>query len=258
MIDDKQLVDSHMERIQALYEECKLFNIRDIKRSSYRENPPIDTEFSNIIRKARVKYGTDYIRLYDEILFCSDEVMYFTANLYLYRQFVNDPLADAEKFGGGMVYPNLGTFHSKRYAMFANVVGEKLYNLWDRMGDLLASFFPDYFNLNRVFFSETIQKLPGEFQKGENYQWLLDFSKNQYVQLNKIRKQTVHHFGVANKERQDHLEIFRDREAIEKWQAERLRWPDFYNEHIVHILIGYQKMLHLLQDISVTLFADVS
>src|SRR5258708_5745708 len=114
MIDDKNLVDSHMERIQTLYEEHKLYNIRDIKFTPFREDPPIDTEFSNITRKARIVHGTDYIRLYDEILFCSDEVMYFTANLYLYRQFVNNPLEDGEKFGEGMVYPNLGTFHSKR------------------------------------------------------------------------------------------------------------------------------------------------
>jgi hypothetical protein len=241
----------------VLYEEHNLYNIRDIKRTPYREYPPIDTEFSNITRKARVKYGTDYIRLYDEMLFCSDEVMYFTANLFLYRQFLNNPLDDAEKFGSGMVYPNLGTFHSKRYAMFANAVGEKLYNLWDRLGDLLASFFPDFFDQNRVFFADTIQKLPAEYRTGENYQWLLNFSRNQYVQLNKIRKQTVHHFGVANIERHEHLLIFRDRDAIEEWQGQRLHWPDFYNEHIAYTLVGFQKMLHLLQEISTVLFSDV-
>ena len=258
MISDKQLVDSHMNRIQEIYEQYHLFNIRDIKRSPYREDPPIDTEYSNITRKARIKYGANYLRLYDEILFCSDEVMYFTANLYLYRQFINDPLADAQYFGEGMIYPNLGTLHSKRYSMFANIVGEKLYNFWDRLGDLLASFFPDQFNQDRVYFVDSVQKLPAEFRKGENYQWLLDFSKNQYVQLNKIRKQTVHYFGVANIERHEYLQIFRDKKAIEEWQTQRLQWPDFYNEHIHLTLFGFQKMLFLLQQISELRFSEIA
>lgn len=256
-MNDHDLVEAYRARIQEIYDGEGLVNIRDIKRSSLRENPPIDTQFSNITRKAMVKYGTNYFDLYDEILFCSDEVLYFVANLFLYRQFLNDPLVDAERFGGGMVYPNLGNFHSKRYAMFANVAAEKLYNFWDRLGDVLASFFPDIFNKDRVFFVDTVQRLPEQFRKGENYEWLLAFSKNEYVELNKIRKQTVHHFGVATRERQEHLDIFRDREAVQAWQAQRLGYLEFYQRHINLTIEGYQRLLHFLKEIDISLFADI-
>jgi hypothetical protein len=63
--------------------------------------------------------------------------------------------------------------------------------------------------------------------------------------------------GVASKERAEHLEIFRDKQAIEKWQAQRLSWPDFYRGNIELTIIGYQKLLHLLREIGSVLFSDI-
>ena len=72
--------------------------------------------------------------------------------------------------------------------MFADIVSQKIYNYWDRIGDLIASFFPDKLKTDKVYFSTAIKYIPIEFQESPNYGWLKDFKDTHYKKLNRRRK----------------------------------------------------------------------
>lgn len=65
--------------------------------------------------------------------------------MHLHKPNMNSPLLDAIPNNGRVSYINRQNPHSKRYCAFFDVAIEKLYNYWDRLGDLLAVYFHDDF-----------------------------------------------------------------------------------------------------------------
>jgi hypothetical protein len=211
-------------------------------------------------RKCSVKYNGQFYHMknFDDLLFCSEELLYFTASLYLYRPYINNPLKEAFPFSGGMIYPNFQNHYAKRYSMFANVASQSVYNFWDRVGDMIAAFFPDKIDPSRVFFATAMDTIPIQFHTSENYCWLDNFRKTDYKELNERRKQVVHYTTTETDYKYQHLEKgSSNREAMEKIQAEREALPDFYKKHIDLTLHGMARTLSLLEEITNTLFTDI-
>ena len=212
-------------------------------------------------RKCSIKYNGQFnhMKNFDDILFCSEELLYYTASLYLYRPYINNPLDEAFPFYGRMVYPNYQNHYGKRYGMFADIASQCVYNFWDRVGDMIASFFPDKISSTRVFFVTAMDTIPTQFKTSPNYLWLDNFRKTEYKELNDIRKQVVHYTTSETDFKYQHLEKGAiDKEAMEKIQAAREALPDFYKNHITLTLVGMEKTLLLLEEITNTLFIDIA
>jgi hypothetical protein len=141
--------------------------------------------------------------------------------------------------------------------MFADIACQVAYNYWDRIGDLIASFFPDKINPEQVYFSNTINKIPKQFQRSEHFLWLKEFQGNGYKQLNNKRRQVVHYTTLDTDFKFDHLKNVMDKNTIEKLQTEREELPDFYKQHISLTLDGYEKTLLFLEEVSSKLFFNV-
>lgn len=212
-------------------------------------------------RKCSVKYKEQFYHMknFDDILYCSEELLCYTASLFLYRPYINNPLDEAFSFSGGTIYPNFQNLYAKRYSMFANIASQSVYNLWDRVGDMIASYFPDKINPSRVFFATAMDIIPIQFHSSINYLWLDNFRKTDYKELNEKRKQVVHYITIETDYKYQHMEKgSSNREAMEKIQAEREALPDFYKKHIDLTLEGMAKTLSLLEEISNVLFTDIA
>jgi len=185
--------------------------------------------------------------------------MYFTAQLFLYLPYINNPLNDSFNFQGSPVFPNYQNFEARRYSMFADVASQKVYNYWNSIGDLLATFFPNQMNQKRIYFGTAIDKIPTQFQNSSNYIWLKDFKKNQYAQLNLIRNQVVHYTTTDTEYRHQHLEIIYDKPAIISLQQNREGLADYYKEHLKLGNEGYEKtLLLLLEEINQVLYTQTT
>jgi hypothetical protein len=194
----------------------------------------------------------------DDIFFCSTELLFFTANLYLYRPYINNPLKDAFPAGDGIVYPNYQNLAGNRYHMFADVASQAAYNFWDRIGDLIASFFPDKIEPDKVFFPVAIDIVPEHLQGSNHFSWLKKFKDTDYRELNTKRKQVVHYTTLDTEFKYGHVRSLEDRQAIESLQGEREALADFYKRHISLTLAGYEKTLLFLEEMSTKLFADAT
>jgi Cthe_2314-like HEPN len=254
-MDSPTLIDAIQKKIVEIYREQGLLNLKE-----YKKDLNLVSEYLSVVRKSSVKYSGDcpnYIYLYEEIAFCSDEIMYFTAHLFFYKPYINNPLEDAVLLGQQTVFPNYQNIAGKRYSMYANVVVEKIYNYWDRIGDLIASFFPDRFRDRKVYFPGTIEAIPKEFRESLHYEWLLEFKNNHYKTLNEARIQTVHYYGMDLQYRTAHLKGASDKETVEKLYNQRLSLPEYYAEHIGYTLEGFEHTIALLDEISKQILSDI-
>lgn len=258
-MDRHELIWEYQRSIIDIYKEHDLTSIRGLDAKYEINGRQVIMWHSEATRKCSVKHNGqfDYLKNFDDLLFCSDELLYFTAHLYLYRPYINNPVEECFHFSGRMVYPNYQNLEAKRYSMFADVTSQKAYNYWDRIGDLIASFFPDKIKPHNVFFPSAIEAIPSDFHKIDNYLWLKDFKEDGYVELNKMRKQIVHYTTSYTDFKHKHIERTSDKEAMQALQSERESIADFYKKHISLTLTGLVKTLLFFEDINPKLFADV-
>lgn len=139
------------------------------------------------------KFSFNFFKIIENIKFNSDEIAFFTAISFLYRENINDPINDVRTDSNdSKYYPNFQNISSKRYSMYVAIVSEKLYNYWDRLGDLLwATYFQNDLEENKVDFYKIIKLIDEkykEYSSLESFIWLLKFRDTDYKNFNNLRK----------------------------------------------------------------------
>src|SRR5690606_389228 len=195
--DRHEIIWDFQREIAKIYEEENLDSIEGPDQEFDVNGQNILALFFDTVRKGQNKFPDfDFHKSFDDICFCCDEIMYFTAQLYLYEPYLYNPLLYGYPFAGKILYPYSRTIENKRFNMFANTVSEKVYNYWDRIGDLLATYFPELIKADKAYFTTTIDKIPEDFHGSKYYQWLKHFRDSDFKELNKKRKQIVHYISI--------------------------------------------------------------
>lgn len=215
--------------------------------------------YFNVVRKGQSKFKDfNFHKCFDDLIFCSDEILYFTGLLYLYVPYLNNPINDGHWFADRMIYPNHQNIEAKRFSMFANTLSEKVYNYWDRIGDLIAAYYPDKISPRDVFFPRAIDIIPTKYYNSDNYKWLKDFKEGEYKKMNEKRKEVVHYLTHDTDFRHKHIDAVGEREEIEKLIKERDGLPDFFKSQIKLSLDGFEKTILLIEEITANELRDVS
>ena len=194
----------------------------------------------------------DYISNIDDLLFVSDEIVYFTAHLYLYRPYINTPMKDAYLTPNGTwIYPVFQNGPGKRYEMYINVCYEKLYNYWDRIGDLIASFFPSTFTGN-IYFPRVIQNLKSKYSGNADLDWLINFAENDYKEFNEVRIKTVHKIAINTETKWQQLGHVTDEQKSRELTEKILSFPDYFKKMNELCVEGFIKTLSFLEFVNKT------
>jgi hypothetical protein len=135
--------------------------------------------------------------------------------------------------------------------MYVDMAGEKAYNYWDRIGDVIETFFPGILNPRQVYFGKVLEEcVPPQFHDNAGYIWLREFKSTGYVELNKRRKRVVHTATSDTDFKYEHLDNVTDKEGIEEIQKARLGDAEFYKNQLGLTLLGFENMLLLLEEVS--------
>lgn len=255
-----ELIWDYHKLHQKIYNDYDLKCLSGLRREFIIEGKQLLVWHNDVTRKCAIKNNGhfNYFKNFDDIIFCSDTLLRFTASLYLYRPYINNPLEDSFTNNGKTYYPNFQNFYGKSYSMFADITCQCVYNYWDRVGDLIASFFPDKIDPSKVFFHSAIDIIPDEFRYSKNYSWLDNFRKTDYKEINEKRRQVVHYMTTDIAYKYKHLEnSSSDLVTMEKIQAEREALPDYFKKHIELSIIGIAKTLNFLEEVSDLLFTDI-
>ncbi len=192
----------------------------------------------------------DYDKHLTDLIDCSDSIIYFIAHLFLYYPHVTNPIKNQFNTDKCTIYPfNMDT-PTKRYLQFVDVCFEKIYNYWDRIGDLIATFFPDKFKeKKKIYFKNTINKLKNSYPESINYRWLKKFADNEFEISNKQRIGIVHYFTKNTDLKWTQLEQVDDFEKSQKLSTVILSFPDYFKKMNNLCLEGFKHTLEFLKEI---------
>lgn len=245
------LLDNLQATIIDIYNENDLECLRGLRNRYEFFGKQILVWYSDATRKVSIN-NTKFDRngIMDDLLFISDEIIYFTAHLYLYAPYLNDPIKESYPFAGRRIYPNYENFAAKRFYMYADVVLQKIFNYWDRIGHIIAAFYPKEFKKKNIHFTSSIDVIEPQIQLSESYKWLKKFRENDFRTLNRKRKNVVHKSTTSSTAKYDHLKITSNKKAIELWMNERNDFPNYCKNQIEKTLIGFKHVLELAEILS--------
>jgi len=253
-----KVISDHQNAIIDIIKEFNLESLSGIDDSYTLNGRDIVPWFDHTTERIalRDKNCDVFKKLFNDLLFCSDEIQFFLANMYLYRPFINNPLRDVTIFNDEALYLNYPNLETSRYSMFGTTVSEKIYNYWDRIGDLIFLFFPTRLEKRDVYFSKVIDIIPSEFHNSTYYRWLKNFKDDGYSDLNSKRRYYVHYTTDFAEFQHVHGKYPFDYQSIEELYNARIGLAEFYREHLYKTLEGFDKCLLLLSEIEGVIIKD--
>jgi len=244
--------------IIKVYDENNLRNLEGLHQGFELNGRNILQWFFDTVRKGQKAFPDfDFHKSFDDISFFCDEVMYFTAQLFLYEPYLFNPLLYGYEFAGKILYPYSRTIENKRFNMAAHIALEKVYNYWDRIGDLITTYFPELINPDKTYFTTTIDAIPEEFRQSENYNWLSQFRHGDFKDLNRKRINIVHYISIDTTFKWNHVKDPFDRAEIERMLREQKALPLYFKSHRNNCLTGFEKTVAFLEEISARKLADI-
>jgi len=170
-----------------------------------------------------------------DIIICNSDLRYFTALLYLYRPFINNPFDEMVHYDGRTIFTYFQNMYDHRYSQFASICFEKLYNYCDRIGDLLANCHQDKFrDPKKIFFPLVVDKLKLDINiKNDTFFGeILTYRDNVYKGHNEIRKEVVHYHQFETNYRYDFTMNSTNKEEITKLWDFKYGLPEYFKEQL--------------------------
>lgn len=262
---DYDILVEFQNRLLETYRKEDLKSIIGLDDSCVINGENVLASYMNAMRKGQQIYRPnnekenpkfDYNRLRSDLFLISDEILHFTGLTCIYSYYLSSPLDSPINFYGEIVYTNNQTLIDKRFFMYAACAFEKVYNYWDRIGDLLASFFPEIIKPSNVYFAKMDKVIPISMQDNVNVKWLIDFKENQFSGLNKIRKDVVHYENLDTTFASEHLSEHRDRNRLEILVNKRLELIPNLKSHIDLTLEGFQRTIRVMEFLNEEVLTD--
>lgn len=248
---DISFIEEFQKKIVLIYKNEKLIPLRG-ENDSYRINDrPILIWHGDVTRHCWCHFNAhfNFQQNIDELLFSSDEIVYFTAHLYFYRPYISTPLKDAYSTGKELIYPAFYNLPRKRYDMYLGIVFEKIYNYWDRIGDLIAAFFPNLFKGN-IYFNSTIKGLKDKYEGNEDFDWLLNFVNNEYTKFNTQRIEIVHYISNNTSTKWQQLKQVGNYNESKIMTEKVLNFPDYFKDMNELAKTGFIKTMQFLEEVN--------
>lgn len=182
----------------------------------------------------------------DSLLFVSDEIMYFTSQLYFYRPHLFNPLENPITLPNGVYFPYYMSISDKRYFMISEVIFEKFYAFWGFIAQLLAGSLKERMNDYDITFSRVLSKI--QKHDSDNFKWLRHFYENDYRELNERRRIIVHQRSAETQFRRFHSESASNIDDMERQVHVRNGLPEYFKNQINNTLEGFEMTLNFISE----------
>lgn len=204
---------------------------------------------SEILGKPRsINININYIDNIDDICRCSQDLQYLIGEIINLRPYLSNYTSHPQYIKGHVYYYCEVSFIDKRFFFLCGVMLETLYNYWDKLGDLLAEYYPTKLNPTKIFFKDVICKISGPLNQSKNFQWLESFSDKEFKELNSRRIAVVHYKNIES-EFHKLYSSFKDKKSdLENLQKEKIEIVDFLENQIKLTFKGYECTLLLIDE----------
>jgi|GEM_PF-5597383 len=187
----------------------------------------------------------------DDAMRCSGDLKFATVNLYIFKPYVTNPVSQAIFHNGKYICRNFPSWQTYKYDFYMSVCEEKIYNFWDRIGDLI------YFSLKldrdieykKLYFGTVIDFLSSRaiYDDNEHFAWLKSFKNNEYKILNESRKTVVHYHQKATEYHVLWQSRVDDVDFQQQLYEDKIAKVDYYAHHLLLQSVGFQNLCLFLE-----------
>lgn len=223
--------------VRKLYDTVPL---TDIESLTFDDKNSI-TYFSEVLRQKQNLKPFPYsdFKIYEELLFISRDIKYYTALLFFFKPYITDSL-------NGTHYQ---TLEDRRYMMFASINFQTVYNFWDRIGDLLNLYFQTNLPESSVYYSRVLNNFPSQFKSSENYNWLNDTFNSEVKNFLWQRDGIVHSYQLECEYHWKVIEHNKDLEILSEIQREKESFPEKFKRQIELTREAFSRTLKLIEEL---------
>lgn len=228
-----EIIKSYEKGVIEIYKKEDLVALRDNK---YIYNGVDLHEIFNIANNSTLTIPNfNKIKNFWDIINCNSDLRHFTALLFLYRPFINNPNHEKVNTDDFSYYGYFQNLPDRRFSQFASICFEKLYNYCDRIGDLLAHYYPSKFpDSKKIYFPNVVDILKNDLElKNEKYfKDILSYREVAYQEINNHRKEIVHYYQFETNYRFDFtLNSTNDEEIRKLWEFKN-GLPEYFSKHL--------------------------
>jgi hypothetical protein len=244
---EKKVLDDYYKLICKKIKEEQLVNLSD-NEYIYKGLNVLDfVHFSKINPKFQ-KFNK--FNVLDDIRNCIDDLRLFTAKLYLYRPYINDPTKETVFTGDGEHSTYFQNEYDWKYSSYISCCYEKLYNFWDRIGDSLAYYLDVNLKEWQVDFAKVMDKLTedGRYGSSHHFNFLKDFKTVNYKYFNEVRREVVHYSQFEASYQQAFVKNFNSKIDLEKQFQEKNKMPEYFKKKLEEACDGYFHAYHLIKE----------
>lgn len=184
---------------------------------------------------------------HDDLVICHQDIVFAIAELFAYKPYISDFTLNFVNVGSTQIFQYFPNFCDKRYLSTCGKIIELLYNYWDKIGDILAVYFTPQIPSNKIYFGTVIDSISSIYQSNEHFDWLKDFKKNSYEELNKKRKQIVHYTTVESQILRNYRENYSDFENLREKQEEKENFTSYFMTHYESTKKGFYHAMKLIE-----------
>ncbi len=219
------------------------------------ENKKIDGKnyisyFTSVTRKSRTnKIVINDFLVFDDISRAAQDIQHYLSLIISLKPHVTDFLSDPIQKDGKTFYRYFHTVYDKYYLMTSNILYEKFYNFWDKIGDLIALCFSLPIPAKRVFFSEVIKKMDSQHINSPNFIWLKNFHDKEYMKLNNERINVVHYTNLESTLTDGWHGHLSDSIKLQELNKKRIELVDYFKEQYELLFTGFEKTCKLIDEI---------
>lgn len=187
----------------------------------------------------------------DLISSISQDIKFSLGNVYLYKElginnFLNEHIATPQ---GETIFTYRQTLGDRRFFFYISVCFEKLYNFWDRIGDLLSLALDLKIEPKDIYFPRVIKEIEKLNSQSVNFHFLKNFSESEYQDiLNRIRKLIVHYRQKDTYFRFEWLKNLGNKEAITTLQEEKDKLPNLLKNQMRLTIKGFESAVLLINE----------
>lgn len=187
----------------------------------------------------------------DLISSISQDIKFSLGNVYLYKElginnFLNEYITTPQ---GETIFTYRQTLGDRRFFFYVSVCFEKLYNFWDRIGDLLSLALDLKIEPKEIYFPRVIKEIEKLNSQSVNFKFLKEFSEKEYQDiLNRIRKLIVHYRQKDTYFRFAWLKNLGNKEAITRLQEEKNKLPNLLRDQMILTIKGFESAALLIHE----------